>query len=71
MKKHSRAPFNEPGTRASKPLEMIHTDVCGPMPVQSLGGARYCLSFIDDYSRKVYVFVLKSKDEVFDKFVIY
>lgn len=71
MGKHSRAPFNEPGTRASKPLEMIHTDLCGPMPVCSLGGARYFLSFIDDYSRKVHIYVLKSKAEVFDKFVMH
>lgn len=34
--KHSRTPFNEPGTRATKLLELIHTDVCGPLPVRSL-----------------------------------
>lgn len=71
MGKHSRKPFNEPGTRATRQLELIHTDVCGPMPVRSLGGARYFVSFIDDFSRKVHIYVLKSKGEVFEKFVMY
>lgn len=69
--KQCRVPFNEPGTRAGKQLELIHTDVCGPMPVKSLGGARYFVTFIDDFTRKVHIFVLKSKAEVFDKFVLY
>lgn len=41
------------------------------MPVRSLGGARYFVSFIDDFSRKVHIYVLKSKAEVFDKFVLF
>lgn len=71
MGKHSRTAFNEPGTRAKQRLELIHTDVCGPMPVQSLGGAKYFVSFLDDFSRKVHVYTLKSKAEVFSKFCIY
>lgn len=69
--KHARSPFSEIGTRAKKLLDVIHTDVCGPFPVKSLGGAKFFVSFIDDYSRKVYVYPLKSKAEVFSKFVIY
>jgi transposase InsO family protein len=38
------------------------------MPVKSLGGALYYLTFIDDYSRKTWLYLLKSKDEVFIKF---
>lgn len=69
--KHSRAPSNDRGKRADKLLEIIHTDVCGPMPVMSLGIAKYFVTFIDDFSRKVHVYVLKSKSEVFNKFVLY
>lgn len=69
--KHARSPFNDNGTRAKKLLEIIHTDVCGPFPVKSLGGAKYYVSFIDDFSRKVCIFPLKSKTEVFSKFIEY
>lgn len=37
--------------RASTCLELIHVDVCGPMSIESFGGSRYFLLFIDDYSR--------------------
>jgi hypothetical protein len=38
------------------------------MPVKSLGGSIYYVTFIDDYSRKTWLYLLKSKDEVFSKF---
>lgn len=69
--KHARAPFNDTGTRASGLLELIHTDVCGPLPVMSMGGGKLFLTFIDDYSRMLHVFILRSKGEVFSKFVLY
>ena len=50
----------------------MHSDVCGPMPVLSLGGALYFVTFIDDATRKVWVYILKRKDEVlatFQKFL--
>lgn len=65
---HSRKPFNEPGKRASKILELIHSDVCGPITT-SFGGMRYFVTFLDDFSRKVFVYPMKSKGEVFSKFV--
>lgn len=37
--------------RAKKPLELVHTDVLGPVEVESLGGARYAIGFTDDYTR--------------------
>ncbi|KAD3641560.1 hypothetical protein E3N88_30784 [Mikania micrantha] len=49
-------------------LDYIHADLWGPSRVQSLGGARYFLSLVDGYSRRVWVFLLKSKDETFSKF---
>ena len=36
-------------------LEMVHTDVWEPSPVSSLGGSRFYVTFIDDFSRKVWV----------------
>ena len=49
-------------------LEVVHSDVCGPIKPTSLGGNRYFVSFIDDFSRKSWVFLMKEKREVFSKF---
>ncbi|GMJ05590.1 hypothetical protein HRI_004228200 [Hibiscus trionum] len=54
--------------RARRPLEIVHTDIAGPFDIPSLGGNRYYLTFIDDYSRKCWVYVLKQKSEALDKF---
>ena len=54
--------------RAKAPLEIVHSNVCGPMQVPSLGRNRYVLTFIDDYTRKTWVYMLKQKSEVFEKF---
>jgi hypothetical protein len=52
-------------------LEIVHTDVCGPMKTTSHGGARYFLTFIDNFSRKTHVYLLKAKGEAFEKFKQY
>lgn len=69
--KQARSPFPSEGSRASQLLEIIHSDICGPMEVNSLGNARYFLTFTDDFSRKVCVFTIKSKSECLDKFKEY
>lgn len=61
-------PFGNAEHRAKEIGEIIHTDLCGPMKMQSFGGARYLLTFIDDKSRYVFVYFLKHKDDVFSKF---
>lgn len=66
--KHSRQPFTSNANRAEQKLELIHSDICGPMPRKSWGGARYLLTFIDDYTRKIFVYFLKSKSEVYERF---
>ena len=54
-----------------KLLELVHTDICGPIQVDSCGGARYFLTFIDDFSRKIVVYCLRTKNEVLKYFKIY
>ena len=49
-------------------LEIIHTDVCGPMSVSARGGYRYFLTFTDDLSRYGYIYLMKHKSETFEKF---
>ena len=49
-------------------LEIIHTDVCGPISVEARGGYRYFLTFIDDLSSYGYVYLMKHKSETFEEF---
>ncbi|CAB0020455.1 unnamed protein product [Nesidiocoris tenuis] len=57
--------------RTSELLEIVHTDVCGPMQVESLGKSRYFVTFIDDFSRWIEVRFLTSKNELLDAFMNY
>jgi hypothetical protein len=66
--KNIKNPFPKRDSKAEGVLELIHSDVCGPIPSTSISGYVYYVSFIDDYSRKTWVYFLKSKDEVFSKF---
>lgn len=66
--KMTAAPTPKKSERKSDLLEIIHTDVCGPMRCQSLGKARYFVTFIDDASRWCEVRFLKTKDEMFETF---
>jgi hypothetical protein len=47
----------------TRPLELLHLDLFGPSIFDTLGGRRYGLVIVDDYSRYTWVFLLKSKDE--------
>ena len=57
---------NTIGTTES--LELVHSNVCGPINSSLWGGAKYFCTFIDDLSRKASVNVLSNKQEVFDRF---
>ena len=61
-------PFSEKGERAKELLELIHSDVCGPMTTPAREGFSYFITFIDDYSRYGYVYLMKYKSEAFEKF---
>lgn len=64
-------PFKAKGYRAKEPLELIHSDLCGPMSIQARGGYEYFVTFTDDYSRYGYIYLLRHKSECFDKFKTY
>ena len=66
--KNVKKPFSISDNRSKEVLDLIHSNVCGPMPVIYLGGSLYYVTFIDDYSRKIWLYLLKTKDEVFSKF---
>ena len=69
MGKQHRNPFPKASaTRAAEVMTTIHSDVCGPINVESLGKSKYFVTFIDDMSRYTHVYFLKHKSEVLEKF---
>nr|GEV69300.1 Gag-Pol polyprotein [Tanacetum cinerariifolium] len=57
--------------RKTKPLDMVHADICDLKSLPTKGGNKYFITFIDDCTKYCYVYLLKSKDEAIDKFVLY
>ena len=66
--KMTKTPFIGFPERASDLLELIHTDVCGPMSSIARGGFQYFITFTNDLSRYGYVYMMKHKSETFEKF---
>ena len=66
--KNTKKTFPSSESKAKGILEIIHSDVCSPMSSSSLSGYVYYVSFIDDYSRKTWIYFMKNKDELFSKF---
>ena len=66
--KKSCDPYTAVGSKSTERLQLVHSDVCGPVQTMSLGGGLYFVTFIDDYTRCVKVYCLRAKDQVFDKF---
>ena len=66
--KMTKGPFKAKGYHTTKPLELVLTDVCGPMRVQARGGYEYFVTFTDDYSRYGFVYLMRQKSKTFDKF---
>jgi hypothetical protein len=52
-------------------LELLHLDLFGPPHYDTLGGIKYGMVIVDDYSRYSWVFPLKSKDETYREFIIF
>jgi hypothetical protein len=59
--KQSWVRFPSGATRENGILELVHSDVFGPVTVPSLGGSLYYVSFIDDFSRKTWIYFLRKK----------
>jgi len=59
-------PFNRSISVSSSPFDLIHSDVWGPSPVAKKRGSRYYVSFIDDYTRYCWVYLMKHRSEFFE-----
>ena len=64
MGKNHRQPFPHSDNKTTKPLELIHMDLCGPMPVSTFGGSKYVATFLDDYSGYSWTKLIKLKSDV-------
>jgi hypothetical protein len=66
--KHNRVRFPSGAKREEGILQLVHSDVFGPMLVPSLGKSVYYVSFIDKFSRNTWIYFLRNKSKVFDRF---
>ena len=66
--KQHRLPFPNERNRSRNKLDLIHSDVWGPTQNVSLGRSRYFVSFIDDYTRHTWIYLIEEKSEVFECF---
>ncbi|KAM2467268.1 hypothetical protein PS1_009092 [Malus domestica] len=66
--KAHQLPYEESKFKAKEPLELVHSDVFRPVKQPSIGDMRYMVTFIDDFSRYVWVFFMKDKSDTFSKF---
>lgn len=70
--KQSRKPFTtREEKRSSRVLELIHSDVCGPISPIGLNGVKYFVTFTDDWSHFAMVFLVERKEDVFECFEQY
>ena len=58
-------------TKSKNLLELVHSDVNGPLETPSLGGSKYFVTFIDDYSRWTVMYTMKRKSDTFECFKKY
>lgn len=66
--KSKKTPYQKSQHVTSAPLEYAHADLWGPARTESLGGGKYFLSIMDDFSRKIWIYILKNKSEAFTRF---
>lgn len=70
-KQHLEPILKHNNTREKEVNELIHSDLCGPLPHASLSRSRYFLTFINDFSQKNWTYFLKVKNEAFEKFKVF
>lgn len=66
--KQVQQPFKTVKKKSSRPLELVHTDICGPLSPLTWDGARYFITFIDDFTHFTHVYLLSHKSQANEKF---
>ena len=68
LSKSVRSVHRDAANRAIKRLGRVHTDFWGPFATPTLSGVKYILTFTDDYTRKAWIYLIKSRTELYEKF---
>ena len=63
--KQTALPFNNSVSHALSSFDLIHSDVWGPSPISTLGGSRYFVIFVDDFSRYTWIYLFKNRSELY------
>ena len=71
MGKQTKVKFGTTIHRTEGALDYVHANVWGSTKVTSLGGKHWFVSFVDDYSRRVWVYTMKHKDGVLEVFLVW
>ena len=66
--KMRKTSFKSKNYRSEEVLKIMHTNLCGPIGIQSYSGEKFFILFVDDYSRMMTVMYLREKLEAFEKF---
>lgn len=68
VSKFHRLPHSPSDSVLTAPLQVIHSDLWGPSPITSRNGYHYYVSFIDEYSRFTWIYLLKHKSDLYSAF---
>ena len=71
MRRAHRSKYPHSSRRSEEKLGLVHGDVCGKMGTKSLGGGEYVRTFIDDKPLYLWIYILTSKDDVFQNFLVW
>ena len=69
VKTFPKSPYGQVETK--EVLQLVHSDVMGPMVLKSRGGSKFVVTFIDNYSRYIVAYYIENKSEVTDRFIEY
>ena len=67
----TKTPFTGQSERTNELLGLIHSDVCGPLSSTARGDFQYFITFIDNFNRYGYVYLMKHKSESSEKFKVF
>jgi hypothetical protein len=71
QRKKTRTEFRSKEYSMTKPLEIVHTNICGPVRTKGLNGKQYFMLLVDDYTRMNAVCFIKKKSYAFENFRMY